>query len=192
MPNQTNPLDELADIHLPDGVSWWPLAPGWWILIALAVIAAAAIYYWRRHQQRNAYRHLALQELQQAYQDLQQHASTSVYLQQLSNILRRTALSAYSTQFNASIKGDEWLCWLDAHLTKRLDAQSTTAQDSFAQGTGQALLVGPYQKAPQIDAAALQQLCVHWVQHHRNQWQKIKTPSLKKTADVKKTEATNV
>jgi len=184
MPNQTNPLDELADIHLPDGVSWWPFAPGWWILIALAFITIVAIYYWRRHQQRNKYRYLALQELQKVYQNFQQHPSTSIYLQQLSNILRRTALSAYPTQFNASIKGDEWLRWLDAHCT--------SLQDSFAQGTGQVLLVGPYQKTPQVDAHALHQLCTHWVLQHRNQWQKIKTPGMKKTVGVKKAEVANV
>ena len=26
----------LRDLHLPEMVGWWPLAPGWWFLIALA------------------------------------------------------------------------------------------------------------------------------------------------------------
>lgn len=174
MPNTTNPLDELADIQLPEGVSWWPLAPGWWILIALAIIIATAIYCWRRHHQRNAYRQLALAELQQAYQNFQQQASTAIYLQKVSNILRRTAMSAYPKSFNSSIKGDDWLSWLDTHCP--------ATQDSFAQGTGRALLVGPYQQAPQVDIDALHQLCTHWVLQHRNQWQKTKTPSMKTEA----------
>ena len=28
----------LRDIHLPEVISWWPLAIGWWILIALPII----------------------------------------------------------------------------------------------------------------------------------------------------------
>ena len=38
-----NPLDQLADIHLPDPVSWWPLAPGWWMLLGLAVSIFIAV-----------------------------------------------------------------------------------------------------------------------------------------------------
>ena len=29
----------LRDLHLPDAISWWPLAPGWWIVLGLALIA---------------------------------------------------------------------------------------------------------------------------------------------------------
>ena len=29
----------LRDLHLPEAISWWPLAPGWWLLIAFAVAA---------------------------------------------------------------------------------------------------------------------------------------------------------
>ena len=32
-----NPLDQLRDIHLPEPISWWPLAPGWWLLIIIAL-----------------------------------------------------------------------------------------------------------------------------------------------------------
>ena len=30
-----NPLSALKDIHLPEGVSLWPLAPGWYVIIIL-------------------------------------------------------------------------------------------------------------------------------------------------------------
>ena len=25
----------LRDLHLPEAIGWWPLAPGWWVVIAL-------------------------------------------------------------------------------------------------------------------------------------------------------------
>ena len=28
----------LRDLHLPDAIGWWPLAPGWWVLIALSLL----------------------------------------------------------------------------------------------------------------------------------------------------------
>ena len=32
----------LKDIHLPDVGLWWPLAPGWWLLLILVLLV---IYY---------------------------------------------------------------------------------------------------------------------------------------------------
>ena len=48
-PSATNPMQQnatdidgqlklLADIHLPDPLSWWPPAPGWWILLFLTFL----------------------------------------------------------------------------------------------------------------------------------------------------------
>jgi len=31
--------DSLRDIHLPDAISWWTPAIGWWILLALVIAA---------------------------------------------------------------------------------------------------------------------------------------------------------
>ena len=33
--NQALPL---RDIQLPDAVSWWPLAMGWWLLLLVMVV----------------------------------------------------------------------------------------------------------------------------------------------------------
>ena len=30
---QADSLAQLRDIQLPEPISWWPLAPGWWVLI---------------------------------------------------------------------------------------------------------------------------------------------------------------
>ncbi|MDD9890866.1 MAG: DUF4381 domain-containing protein, partial [Gammaproteobacteria bacterium] len=31
-------LAQLADIHLPGEISYWPPAPGWWVLAALLLL----------------------------------------------------------------------------------------------------------------------------------------------------------
>ncbi|GLO63969.1 hypothetical protein MACH09_44770 [Vibrio sp. MACH09] len=45
-------LDKLRDIHLPDPISWWPLALGWWALLGVvlcfAMLGIIYLFYKRR------------------------------------------------------------------------------------------------------------------------------------------------
>jgi len=159
-----SPLDQLADIHLPTGVSWWPLAPGWWILLGLLVIAAIGAYLWRRRTAQNAYRVIAQHQLAGIYADYQQTQNAAAYLQALSLLLRRTALTAYPHSFNASIKGNDWLMWLDSVCP--------ALSEKFSGDIGQLLLSSVYQKNPQIDVSGLQELSSQWINLHRNYRQK--------------------
>jgi hypothetical protein len=161
----TDPLAQLHDIVLPQAVSWWPLAWGWWVLLVLILgISASIIFFWRRNIKHERYRKAALAELDKNFQDYQLEADVARYLQDLSVLLRRTAISAQPRSFPVDIKGNAWLLWLEA--------QCPEVKTEFSTGIGQILLTGPYQAKPQIDAQALQQLTRLWLQKHRNQWQK--------------------
>lgn len=61
-PEMQAELAKLHDIRLPGPIGWWPLAPGWWLLLAL-VCAAVLFVLWRDRQRRKSLRYLALQEL---------------------------------------------------------------------------------------------------------------------------------
>lgn len=158
-----DPLAQLQDIHLPNAIGLWPPAWGWWLLLlALLAIAATAIFLIRRHALRNGYRQLALKELQ----NIQRQYSgeqTSEYLQAISLLLRRTALSGFGSGFDTSIKGEAWLQWLDRQVVK--------AGPGFASDAGRVLLLGPYQKHPTIDRDQLHLIVSFWIRQHRNQWQ---------------------
>ena len=53
-----NPAEiPIRDLHLPEPVGWWPLAPGWWLLITIAVLGIGwlllrALRRYRRGQAR--------------------------------------------------------------------------------------------------------------------------------------------
>ncbi len=169
-PNQS-PLDQLADIHLPDAVSWWPLAPGWWALLALLAIALIVFFLWRHRTKKNHYRKLAQQELDSAYSNYQNTQNTTAFLHDVSVLLRRTALTAYPKTFNASIKGQAWLDWLDGVCPHK----PTNTALQFNSECGQQLLTASYQKNPTIDANALYAVCSYWFAQHRNHRQKLPT-----------------
>jgi hypothetical protein len=99
-------LDRLHDLALPPQVSWWPPAPGWYVVIALALIATAwlALRLLRRWQ-ANAYRRAALHELK----SLDTPAA-------IAELLRRTALAVSPRSSVAEKSGSAWLDWLAAQL----------------------------------------------------------------------------
>jgi hypothetical protein len=184
LPPSTSPLDQLADIHLPDTINWWPLAPGWWILFGLIILAALGFYCWRKHKIRNAYRLVAQRELNSIYTHYEQTRDTAAYLHAISILLRRTALTAYPQQFNASIKGEAWLQWLDSVCPAHAE--------HFCSASGQSLLIGAYQKNPTVDALALHRLCDNWIKYHANQHQLMRSISKKNSANKNQSGAAHV
>lgn len=60
-----NSLQQLTGLILPPHVNWWPLAPGWYVLMMLVVLVLGIfIYHKRKHYINNAYRRNALSQLQ--------------------------------------------------------------------------------------------------------------------------------
>lgn len=171
---QTDPLAQLKDIHLPDPVGLWPLAWGWWLLlVAIILTVAVGMILLRRKQARNRYRALARVELERAKLIFEQDKDTASYLQHVSIILRRAALTGCGDSYHANLSGEAWLQWLDDQYSAR--------QKNFTAGPGRVLLLGPYQKAPEADVESLHKLALEWLAQHRNQWQK-KHSSVKKNS----------
>jgi hypothetical protein len=127
----------LRDLHLPDGITFWPLAPGWWIVIALLLIGLGIMLQrWLRARARGAARRHALRQLDVIVSDYDVHRDLIAFGANLSELLRRTML-AYAPRSNvAGLTGEEWLGWLDHDL----------AQPVFANGPGRQLLDLPYRR----------------------------------------------
>jgi len=103
--NPADPLTNLRAIHLPDPISWWPPAPGWWILliIAIAVVGYLIALLVKRHSRR-LYRRQALVELKQVAS-----LESAQQLVALLEILRRVAITAYPDQGLANLGTRDFL-----------------------------------------------------------------------------------
>ncbi len=173
IPNATgaaDPLAELRDLHLPETVGLWPPAPGWWLLVIVIIVAVGLLSrWWLKSRRADRYRRQALVELRRYQRELDGHGDGPLFLQQVSQLLRRAALAAFPRQQVAGLQGDAWLQFLD-------DSSGLT---DFSTGKGRILISGPYQPTPDVDTAALNALAREWLRRHRRSlWeQALATPS---------------
>lgn len=107
----------LRDLHLPDPVGWWPLAPGWWFVIALALVGLGWLLRRAWHEyRRNAPRRFAMRELERAEAAFRQHGNTVTLARQVSELLRRAMLAYAPRHEVGGLTGESWLKWLDRDL----------------------------------------------------------------------------
>lgn len=135
----------LRDLHLPEAIGWWPLAPGWWVVLALLLAAAVwATRQYLRGRARGAARRHALRRLRELTAEYERHQDTVAFTSSLSALLRRTMLAYAPRPEIAGLTGDAWLAWLD----KDLD------EPRFQGETGRKLLELPY-RAPSDEVSAM-------------------------------------
>ena len=152
-----DPLSQLRDIHLPDPVGLWPLAPGWWITaVILLAIAGVMFRLIRNRIRQGAPRRNALRELASCYRTFGIDGNESKYIININILLKKVAAHYYGRSRIAKLSGDAWLAFLDKH----------SGEDQFARGAGSALATGPYRPDVSVDAAALQQACKQWINSH--------------------------
>lgn len=107
----------LRDIHLPDAVGWWPLAPGWWaVLLILAIFAVWLIVRAMRRYKETAPRRYALRELQRIEDEFRRQSDPVALGRQVSELLRRSMLAYAPRRDVAGLTGEAWLAWLDRDL----------------------------------------------------------------------------
>jgi len=107
-------LDQLKGLHLPEGVSQWPLAPGWIIialfLLALIVFGCRFVY---RQLKKNRYRRQAIEKLSILFTDHSRHNNDRELLVQVNGLLKAVAIKRYSSVQCAGLSGSQWLHFLE-------------------------------------------------------------------------------
>lgn len=96
-------LSQLRDIHTPAPVGWWPLAPGWWILLILIIIGIAALIVWLRSKRKRV---TAISESLRQLKQLPDSGGKQE-LVTLLQLFRRAALVYHSREQVAAISLDQ-------------------------------------------------------------------------------------
>lgn len=158
---QTLPLH---DIHLPTAISWWPLAPGWWYLLALLLSLAALVFAIVHWYEKGALKREAKARLNQIAKRYNSDNDAVELAQELSILLRRIALSSQDREMVAGLTGEAWLEFLDGCNNSGANKMS----GSFQQGAGRILLDAPYrQQVDKQEAEKLLDLCGNWINNSR-------------------------
>ncbi len=146
----------LRDIHLPEAISWWPPAPGWWLLLFLVCLLGFIVWRLIRHRQKQHRLRASLQALADIRTHYGEHENNAVLLRELSVLLRRACITFYPRAITASLTGQSWLAFLDA----------SSPHAEFVHGCGKPLATAPYlpnNADIEIDATALLDLCETWL-----------------------------
>ena len=154
-------LAQLADIHLPEPVSYWPPAIGWWILTAIALVLLVILF--RKIASRALQQKIcqyALAELQLCYDSYHQADSPSIdqskldYVNQFNTVVRRVALVHYPQANVASLDGASWVDFI------RQKGESSLMTDDLAI----ALQYGRFQTKCDVNVDAMQSFGQQWIE----------------------------
>ena len=142
-------LPELRDIHLPDGVSAFPIAHGWWLILAGIVLLFLLIQfmlYLRRYSKAR----YALKLLQNI-----SNANVVKAAKEMSEILRRICVLKYKEA--AILLGADWIDFLNQKTKNPIGGK-----------TAELLINAPYipqesSTYSQEDLESLRRFCQKWI-----------------------------
>tara|TARA_B100001248_G_scaffold166121_1_gene125678 strand:+ start:101 stop:637 length:537 start_codon:yes stop_codon:yes gene_type:complete len=161
-------LAQLADIHLPAEISYWPPAFGWWILALLLLISGsfATRKLYEKAERRKACQY-ALAELENCLEKLDESAAQKKllrYVNDVNTVLRRVALAKFPESNPGSLVGETWIAFI------RRTGNSSQLDDKLSA----ALSHGRFRKQIEVDSQALNQMARSWI---LSVYQKETTPS---------------
>jgi len=114
---------QIRDIHGIDSVPWWPLAPGWWLVLLTLVVVGLLAWRFRASWRLRipipmvtlgTWRWDAGRELRALRAGATERTEKET-LAELSQLLRRVAMARHGRAACAGLNGDDWLDWLTEH-----------------------------------------------------------------------------
>ena len=123
-------LAQLAPEHAPPAAGWWPLAPGWWMVLGLIVVIAVGFVCWRRwwRDPHADARRAALRELQ--------HIRASdddgpVVARAIENLMRRFAMAVFGRERVSRLAGSSWLGFVSGEANAPASAGESLLAAAF-------------------------------------------------------------
>ena len=134
------PPDELPlrDILLPPEIGAWPLAPGWWALIALVAVMLTLVGVHRLWRYRTRLRRLGLTRLREITAACPPGVDDHQLAEGLSMLCRQLALAYPGGRAAAALIGAPWAAHLDGLVPN---------SRFFTEGEGARLLEAAFQPA---------------------------------------------
>ncbi len=130
---ENNSLADLKDIHLPAPVSAFPLAPGWYIVLAIMLLVLVLLILWQLRRASKQYKLkqvlILLAQIEAKTQASEPEAREEV-LPEISILLKRVAREKFSELHPQNLFAEKWLQFLD-HSGKTTE---------FTSGAGRVLL----------------------------------------------------
>ncbi len=112
-------LEQLAPDHAPPPLGWWPIAPGWWGVIAVLAVALALLLWLRKRRRQPSvkrWQRAALRELAQLQTVARLPTSDDATIARgLQQLLRRYAIARYGREAVAALSGDTWIAFVVRH-----------------------------------------------------------------------------
>lgn len=148
----TQPLSQLNDIHEVTQASWWPLAWGWWLLIAVGVaLITAAVVTWlkRKHHQK------VLKRCNQQLEKQQSNMGDITTLVKIAALQYLPVQTFEGTQIR-TLTGEKWLRMLNSGMpeAQKLSAENiSNLQDAL------------YKPANQDMVSMYQDFSLQWLKH---------------------------
>jgi hypothetical protein len=162
--DSADPLSQLADIHLPEPVGFWPPALGWWILFFL--LCAAAVWFARRYYagwKQTRARQFAIAELDKQLATLRQQsegrspediaALNLVFVSDVNAVLRRVAMKNFPHENFASLGGAAWISFLRNHGDASL----------LDDGLARTLSEGRFAREWEVDTDRVYKMAHQWI-----------------------------
>ena len=150
-------LAQLHDIHLPESIGWWPLAPGWYVLtLLLIILLVTVIFLMSRYYLNGRARRQALRLLMTYQQSYPKQANSQLSAARVSELLKRVALVYFPRAKVASLQGEAWIVFLN-DTSKGLDFNNVR----------QELLEAPYQPVMEHDLQLLFNQARAWISQRR-------------------------
>lgn len=149
-------LQQLRDVHLPQAPGIWPLAWGFWLMLAgvllLLILGYRYRHIYRKWQQKQQF----LAELAQLQRDYHNGLDAPKTLNHLALLLKQVALYYYPREQVASLHGEAWLQFLQDECPKNDGSQLTEFFTVFL-----------YQAEISSDLAPCFIFAKQWIKHQR-------------------------
>jgi hypothetical protein len=123
-------LDNLHDIIVPEAVGFFPLAPGWMVVILLALgLFFHFVFQAYKGYQRSLYKREALKELDSYTKESRDEMIALVTL------AKRVAIAAYGRKQIAKLSGESWWDFMEEHSKVKMRKELRAELSDLLYGT---------------------------------------------------------